>query len=183
MEQQLIERLKKIKLLITDLDGVHTDGSFYVSGFGEFKRFHASDGAAVVLARHAELPIAIISGRASLATQQRIKDLQIPEDLVFEGYMNKTIPYELLLKKFNVTDDEVAYVGDDFIDEPILKRVGAAFSVPNARKEIRDICHYVTHAEGGKGAVREIIELILTIQGRFQPSLDKMRTLYIRDES
>jgi len=183
MTQDLKKRIKKIKLLITDLDGVHTDGSFYVSGFGEFKRFHAADGAAVVLARHAELPIAIISGRASQATQKRIKDLQIPEELVFEGYMNKTVPYEKLLKKFNVSDDEVAYVGDDFIDEPILKRVGVAFSVPNARKEIRDICHYVTRAEGGNGAVREIIELILTVQGRFQSSLDKMRTLYIRDES
>ncbi len=182
MTGELRQRLNKIKLLITDLDGVHTDGSFYVGEFGEMKRFHASDGAAVVLARHAKFPIAIISGRASQATQRRILELNIPKDLVFEGYMNKTIPFEKLLKKFNLTDQEVAYVGDDYIDEPLLRRAGVSFSVANAREEIRAICDYVTSAEGGNGAVREIIELILKTQGRFQEALDKMRNLYGREK-
>lgn len=183
MTNDLKKRIQKIKLLITDLDGVHTDGSFYVGPNGEMKRFHAADGAAIVLARHAGFPIAIISGRASEATQQRIKELHFPSDLVFEGYMNKTIPYEILLKKFKLSDDEVAYVGDDFIDEPVLIRVGVAFSVINAREEIRNICDYVTTAEGGNGAVREIIELILKTQERFQAALDQMRTLYTQVES
>jgi 3-deoxy-D-manno-octulosonate 8-phosphate phosphatase (KDO 8-P phosphatase) len=182
MTNDLKQRLQKIKLLITDLDGVHTDGSFYVGKIGELKRFHASDGAAMVLARHAEFPIAIISGRASEATQRRILELKIPRELVFEGYMNKLIPFELLLKKFGLTEKEVAYVGDDYIDEPLLNRAGVAFSVANAREEIRSICDYVTIAEGGNGAVREIVELILKTQGRFQEALDKMRQLYQKEE-
>ncbi|MGC9513547.1 MAG: KdsC family phosphatase [Fidelibacterota bacterium] len=183
MTDDLKKRIQKIKLLITDMDGVHTDGSFYVGTMGEMKRFHATDGAAIVLARHAEFPIAIISGRASEATRQRIKELHISSDLVYEGYMNKTIPYEKLLEKFKVSDEDVAYVGDDFIDEPVLRRAGVSFSVANAREEIRQIVDYVTTAEGGDGAVREIIELILKIQGRFETALHKMRTLYTQVES
>lgn len=178
MTDVLKEKILKIKLLITDMDGVHTDGSFYMGTMGEMKRFHTADGASITLAHYANFPIAIISGRASEATQARMRELNIPSDLVFEGYMNKSIPYEILLKKFNLKDEEVAYVGDDFIDEPLLKRVGVSFSVANAREEIRQICDYVTLSEGGNGAVREIIELILKTQGRFEAALNKMRIRY-----
>ncbi len=178
ISEKLIYKIKKVKILITDMDGIHTDGSYYVGDTGEFKRFHASDGAAIVTARYADLPIAIISGRASESTTRRCRELSIPDSLVYQGCLNKMEPYEEILKKFDVLDENVAYVGDDLIDEPLLLKAGVSFSVPNARSEIKEIVDYVTNAKGGDGAVREIIELILKTQNRFELALDNLRNRY-----
>ncbi|MEA1987245.1 MAG: HAD hydrolase family protein [Candidatus Marinimicrobia bacterium] len=177
---ELIEKIKKIKVLITDMDGIHTDGAYYVGDTGEFKKFHASDGAAIVTARFADLPIVIISGRASGSTTRRCEELSIPKSRVFQGYLNKLEPYKKILKEFNVKDEDVAYVGDDWIDEPLLLKAGVSFSVPNAREEIRKIVDYITTAEGGNGAVKEIIELILKTQNRFESALEKLKNKHYR---
>ena len=178
ISEELKRRINKIKILITDMDGIHTDGFYYVGDTGEFKRFHASDGAAIVIARYADLPVAIISGRMSGSTTRRCKELGIPKSLVYQGYLNKIGPYKKILKKFNCLDENVAYVGDDLIDEPLLLKAGVSFSVPNARTEIINMVDYVTIAKGGYGAVKEIIELILKTQNRFEGALDKLRNLY-----
>lgn len=178
ISEELKNKIKKIKILITDIDGIHTDGSYYVGDMGEFKRYHASDGAAIVTARYADLPIAIISGRKSGSTTRRCKELSIPQSLVYQGYMNKMEPYKEILKKFNVSDENVAYVGDDLIDEPVMLKAGVSFSVPNARFEIRNIADFVTVTKGGDGAVKEIIELILKVQNRFDSALNNLRNHY-----
>ncbi|MEA3499733.1 MAG: HAD hydrolase family protein [Candidatus Marinimicrobia bacterium] len=178
ISEELKDKIKKIKILITDVDGILTDGSYYVGDMGEFKRYHASDGAAIVTARYADLPIAIISGRKSGSTTRRCKELSIPESLVYQGYMNKMEPYKEIIKKFNVSDENVAYVGDDLIDEPLLLKAGVSFSVPNARFEIKEIADMVTVVKGGDGAIKEIIELILKVQNKFEPALNKLRNHY-----
>jgi 3-deoxy-D-manno-octulosonate 8-phosphate phosphatase (KDO 8-P phosphatase) len=155
ISEELKNKIKKIKILITDVDGIHTDGSYYVGDMGEFKRYHASDGAAIVTARYADLPIAIISGRKSGSTTRRCKELSIPESLVYQGY-----------------------VGDDLIDEPVMLKAGVSFSVPNARPEIKNIADFVTVTKGGDGAVKEIIELILKVQNRFDSALNNLRNHY-----
>ncbi len=178
ISKELRDKIKKIKILITDVDGILTDGSYYVGDMGEFKRYHASDGAAIVTARYADLPIAVISGRKSGSTTRRCKELSIPESLVYQGYMNKMEPYKEITKQFKVSDENVAYVGDDLIDEPLMFKAGVSFSVPNARSEIKNIADMVTVVNGGDGAIKEIIELILKTQNRFESALNKLRNHY-----
>jgi 3-deoxy-D-manno-octulosonate 8-phosphate phosphatase (KDO 8-P phosphatase) len=171
----LTERIQKIKLLITDVDGVHTDGSYFCGPGGEYKQFNAIDGLAFALARIAGLQVAFISGRVSEATQIRARELRIPEDLVFEGYLNKLHPYGLIKEKLKLTDAQIAYMGDDLVDQPVMEKVGFAVAVSNAQTEIRETAHYITRKAGGHGAIRECIELILKTQHRYDAALEQMQ--------
>ncbi len=176
MTISLTERILKVKLLITDVDGVHTDGSYFCGPGGEYKQFNAIDGLAFALARLAGLPVAFISGRVSEATQIRARELHIPQDMVFEGYLNKLHPYKLLKEKLGLRDENIAYMGDDLVDQPVMEKVGFAVAVANAQTIIRETAHYITRKAGGHGAVRECIELILKTQNRYDTALEKMRT-------
>ncbi|MFA4838042.1 MAG: HAD hydrolase family protein [Candidatus Neomarinimicrobiota bacterium] len=172
MTNELIDRLKKLKILVADVDGVFTDGSLFIGENGmEFKRFHVFDGAGVALLRAVKFPLAIISGRHSGVTAYRMKELHLEENL-FQGNLAKLEPYAEIKKKFQVSDDEVAYIGDDLIDIPILKRVGVPISVANALPEVKKCAIYVTQRNGGDGALREAIELILKAQEKFVPALE-----------
>lgn len=154
-----------------DVDGVLTDGSIIIgSNDEEFKFFNVLDGEGVVLARSAGLKIALISGRFSRATEKRAQELSIGD--VYQGVSKKEEPYEELLKKYGLNDMEVAYLGDDLLDLSIMRRVGFAASVPNACKEVKESAAYITHLSGGQGAVREIIELILKSQGKWEKVLE-----------
>ena len=178
MSTDMQARLSKIKLVITDVDGVLTDGSFYIGDESEIKRFHSSDGLAFVLLRLLDIPVAIISGRFSTATSARMKALRVPEDLVYQETHVKTGPYEAIKQRFGLQDDEIAYMGDDHIDTPILKRCGAAFAPANAIPEVKDMVHYVTEAQGGFGAFREMVDVLLRGQGRMDEALEKLHGLY-----
>jgi 3-deoxy-D-manno-octulosonate 8-phosphate phosphatase (KDO 8-P phosphatase) len=154
------QRASKIKLLILDVDGVMTDGRIIYDNFGdEFKVFDVQDGYGMVLWYQAGLKSAIITAKKSRIVSRRAKICRVTK--VFQGARDKGAVYEKLLKAFKLTDEEVCFMGDDLIDIPIMKRAGFAVAVPYSRPEIKSLAHYITKAEGGRGAIREVIELVL----------------------
>ena len=176
MKKDLGTRLKRIKLLIMDVDGVLTDGRIIVDDKGaEIKRFDVQDGFGIVLfSAHRRAPFygragfktAIISARNSRAVDARAKDLKI--DFVFQDANPKSLAYMQIIKELGISDKEVCFIGDDLTDLRILKKVGFAVAVSNAVKEVKGAAHYVTKKAGGGGAVREVIELILKAQGKWK---------------
>lgn len=165
MTAVLNERLAKIRLIVADVDGVFTDGALYIGANGfEFKRFHVLDGAGIALLRAVNFPMAIISGRQSPVTEARMRELGLA-DALYQGNLAKLEPYEIIKKRYSVSDEEIAYIGDDIIDIPLLKRVGLPVAVANALAEVKQSALYVTQMKGGEGAVREVIELVLEARG------------------
>jgi 3-deoxy-D-manno-octulosonate 8-phosphate phosphatase (KDO 8-P phosphatase) len=166
----LLNRGKKIKLLLMDVDGVMTDGKFYYvprpgGGMLETKGFDSRDGLGLRLAHHAGIITGIITGRSSLVIEYRAKDLGI--HFLQQDALEKIEPYERIRNAAQVQDDEVCYVGDDLTDLPLLTRVGLGVCVANADDLVRKHAHFCTRRPGGSGAVREAIELILTAQGKW----------------
>ena len=162
----LVERAKNIKLLILDCDGVLTDGRILMTAEGdEMKTFDVRDGHGLVMFHRAGLRSAIISGRKSAVVQRRAKELGIAH--VYEMAWVKLEPYQEILEAEGLEDRQVCYVGDDVVDIPLLRRAGLAVAVADAVAEVKAHSHYVTSAQGGRGAVREIIELILKAQGKW----------------
>ena len=156
----LRDKARKIKLLLLDVDGVMTDGGIILSGGGvESKRFHVQDGLGITLARRAGLRVGILTSRSSEVVQNRAEELGIEE--VNQGCPSKVEAYHQILIKYGLRDDEVAYMGDDLPDLPVLQRVGLAFAVANALPEVKRQSDYVTCKSGGEGAVREVVELLL----------------------
>ena len=168
---QLRARLKRIKLFLCDVDGVLTDGSIFIGGDREFKRFNIRDGLGLVLARRAGLKVGWVSARPSPATRQRAEELKI-DFLVQQGdHTGKTAAIEELLAREKLNWSAVCFVGDDIIDLGPLTRAGLAVAVGDAVPEAKAAAHCVTKAAGGRGAVRETVELILQAQKKWQPFL------------
>jgi len=166
--------INKVKMVISDVDGVWTDGAIYKGKDGiELKRFCVTDGAGVALLREAGLELALISGRHSDATAERAKELKI--DNVYNGTLNKIPPYNALKEKFNLTDDEIAYIGDDMIDIPVMELVGVPIATENASIPCKAVAIHITEKSGGYGAFREAVEWILTEQGRLANVFDSLR--------
>mgnify|MGYP001195039898 CR=1 FL=1 len=167
-------KVKKIKMIISDVDGVWTDGSFYKGTDGqEFKKFNVHDGVGVAMARAAGLKIALISGRYSPATEYRAKELNIED--VYNGGLNKIPAYEELKNKYNLIDSEIAYVGDDLIDISVMEKVGAPIAVANAIINVKEISTYITKTAGGYGAFRESVSWIIDQQDRMSDVLKAMK--------
>ncbi len=160
------ERCRKIRLLLLDVDGVMTDGRIVYDNNGvESKAFDVKDGHGLKLVQRAGIKVGIITGRQSQVVAQRAEELGI--DIVHQGAKDKLIPYGEILADYGMTDDEVAYVGDDVVDLPILTRVGLAVTVKDAVADVKPWVHYVTRCPGGRGAVREVCDLILKESGRW----------------
>lgn len=160
MKKELREKLKKIKFLILDVDGVLTDGSIVYSSKGEeIKTFNVHDGYGIEMLRQNGIPVGIITGRISSIVEKRAQDLKI-ENLV-QGTIDKIPAAEKFAQKYNLSFDEIAFIGDDLFDIPLLQKVGFSAAPKNARREVKRIVDYVTTNEGGKGAVREVIDMIL----------------------
>lgn len=160
----MIKKLKRIKVLAMDVDGVLTDGRIIYDGDGkELKFFDVQDGCGINRLRKAGLKTAVISARSCKAVQARMQDLKI--DAVYLDAYPKMAAYEDMLAKWGVRDDEVCFIGDDLPDVAILKRVGLAVVPANACAEARDAANMITRNSGGRGAVRELIEKILKAQG------------------
>lgn len=161
------EKAKKIRLLILDVDGVLTTGAIYYGSNGfEMRGFHIHDGLGLKLLMKANIHIAIISSKKSEAVEKRLKELGITN--AYLGQENKLPAYEELKASFSLTDDEIAYMGDDLPDLPLLKRAGFAITVKNAPEIIQQHADYIAKIKPGKGAVREVCELILKAQDKFQ---------------
>ena len=169
MDKPLKEKVAQIKLVISDVDGVLTDGAIYKSGNDEFKKFNVTDGSGIAMAHAAKLPIALISGRYSEATEIRAKELRIED--VYNGTLDKIEPYFELKQKYDVQDDEIAFIGDDIIDLPVMQKVGVPIAVNNAIDSVKSIALYTTKKDGGNGAFREAIDWIITTQDRYDEVL------------
>jgi 3-deoxy-D-manno-octulosonate 8-phosphate phosphatase (KDO 8-P phosphatase) len=168
----LLERARKTRLLIMDVDGVLTDGRIIQDGHGhELKVFDVKDGHGIVMAHRAMLRTALISGRESETITRRAEELGI--ELVFQKIWNKLEVYEKILVDTELTHDEVAYIGDDLIDIPLLRRVGLAVAVADAVDEVKAAAHLITQRPGGQGAVREVIELILRAQDHWDSLIER----------
>lgn len=161
------ERAARVRLLLFDVDGVLTDGvvSVHADG-GESKAFHIKDGAAIVWAQHAGLPVGLVSARVSGATSHRAAQLAVR--IVRQGVTSKVAAFEQILREARLEEQQVAYMGDDLLDLPVLLRVGLAAAPADAASEVRDAVHWVSGATGGRGAARELIELVLRAQGRWE---------------
>lgn len=171
-----IERAKKIKLIIFDVDGVLTDGKIYVGENGEFfKAFGAHDGFGITLAHKIGLKTAIITGRESVFTAKRAAHLGISS--VKQGQMNKRNAYKEIKAEFNLSDEEIAYVADDVIDLPVFVQVGFRAAVGDATAEVKEFAHFVAENDGGKGAAREAIEFILRAQGLWSEVIKQYTTV------
>jgi 3-deoxy-D-manno-octulosonate 8-phosphate phosphatase (KDO 8-P phosphatase) len=159
----LVAKLRRIRMLLLDVDGVMTDGGLYYSADGvEMKRFHAHDGYGIVLARRHGLKLGIISGRSTPAVDARAAALKIED--VIQGTEDKVTAMRSLQQKYGFADEEFAFVGDELFDIPLLQTVGFAAAPRNARPEVKKVVDYVTAVCGGDGAVREVVELILSAQ-------------------
>ena len=152
--------LASIRLVAFDVDGVFTDGRFYLSNDGvESKAFNTQDGYGIRQVLHAGVEVAVISGRRSAAVQQRMDELGVRH--VIQDCSDKIAAFDALTKELGITDAECIYVGDDVPDLPLLGKAGISVAVANAVAEVREYCDYTTQARGGFGAVREICDLLL----------------------
>jgi YrbI family 3-deoxy-D-manno-octulosonate 8-phosphate phosphatase len=165
-----IKKAKKIKLLLTDVDGVLTDGNMYFvenqrSSLVEIKGFHAQDGIGLRLLRQFGIQTGMITGRISPAAEGRAKSLNMK--YVYQGFLEKLEPFEQIAKKSKLKYSQIAFIGDDLTDLPVLKKAGLACATHNAVDEVKNISHFVTKKKGGEGAVREICDFILKAQGKW----------------
>ena len=164
------EHAKKIKLAIFDVDGVMTDGSLYLADDGqEFKAFNSLDGHGMKMLKRSGVDLAIITGRTSQLVALRALNLGVTH--LYQGVEDKLTAFLELLEKSGLDPDACAYMGDDVVDLPVMRRCGLAVCVPAAPALVKQYSHYVTHLPGGGGAVRELCELIMQAQGTFEMQL------------
>ncbi len=179
---EVLARARKIKLFLMDVDGTLTDGGVCListtaaDGSGkpsvsEMKVFNAHDGQGLSLAHTMGIQTGFITGRSSPAVAKRTEELKVP--FVYLGQAKKTQAFEECLQKAGVTEEEVAYLGDDLPDIPLAQRAGLAVCVADGAPELAAICHFITRRAGGRGAAREVVELILKAQGRWDEAIPK----------
>ena len=169
-----LRRAKNVKVLLMDVDGTMTPRyvclqSFPDGSVAEMKMFNAHDGAGIKLAGIMGIRTGLITGRDSPAVARRAREASM--EFVIQGQAKKLESYKAILVRAGVTDEEVAYVGDDLPDIPIMERAGLAVAVADATVETKRIAHYITVARGGEGAVREVVELILKSQGKWKKAI------------
>jgi 3-deoxy-D-manno-octulosonate 8-phosphate phosphatase (KDO 8-P phosphatase) len=176
-ETSLAERARRIRLFLMDVDGTLTDGGVCLiahpdgTGLAEMKVFSSLDGAGLKLAHIMGIRTGFITGRSSPAVQQRAHELSV--DYVHLGQSTKAQAFEECVAQAGVSEDEVAWMGDDLPDIPLARRAGLAVAVANAVDELKAVCHYVTQRGGGEGSAREVIELILKSQGRWEEAVPR----------
>ena len=174
MPDYVTELASKIRLLLMDVDGVLTDGKLYnvpdpAGKMVETKGFDSQDGISLQWMARLGILTGCISGRVSPATEERARQCKFK--YVYQGHVEKIPIIEEILADAKVTPPEVAYIGDDLTDVVVMRRVGLAIATANARPEVKRIAHYVTSVPGGQGAVREVVELLLRAQGRWEEIL------------
>ena len=170
-----LQKLKSIKVLILDVDGVLTDGRvIYTDSGEEIKRFDVRDGHGLKLLMRSGIEVILLTGRESKVVLHRARDLGIEH--VYQKALNKIEVYKTILAQRNLEDKEVGFVGDDLVDLPVLRKVGFSAAVPDAVPEVKEIVDYITTKKGGEGAVREICELLLKAQNKWEAVTEKYHT-------
>ena len=168
----LLEKAKKVKCLISDVDGVMTNGILYIDNHGnELKGFQVLDGMGLKLLMAAGIEVAVITTSQNAVIDHRMQQLGIQH--YYKGQVNKESAFQQLKEKLNLENEQFAYVGDDLPDGPIMRQVGLSVAVANAVKEIKEFAHYQTKQQGGCGAVREVCDLILASQNKLDLALTK----------
>jgi 3-deoxy-D-manno-octulosonate 8-phosphate phosphatase (KDO 8-P phosphatase) len=170
LKEELKSKARKIKLLLLDVDGVLTDGRIIYDSRGQdMKFFDVHDGLGVYLLKSAGIPTVLITAKGSRAIKPRARDMRV--DAVLENVFPKSLALDKILKRYQISAQEICFVGDDLVDLSLMKRVGLAVAVFNAASEIKQEAAYITLREGGRGAVREVAELILKAQGKWQEAI------------
>lgn len=170
--QDILEKASRIELVIFDVDGVLTDGSLFLSDDGqEYKAFNSKDGFGMRLLQEAGIDIAIITGRESTLVKLRMEELGITQ--VMQGRREKGPALDEMMEKTGLTIEQIAYVGDDVVDLPIMSRVGLSIAVQDARPIVKKHAHWITQSPGGRGAGRDVCELILEAHGKWDDIINK----------
>ncbi|MBI2105131.1 MAG: HAD hydrolase family protein [Candidatus Omnitrophica bacterium] len=172
LPQDVLQRAARVSLLVLDVDGVLTDGRIVYADYGdELKFFDVQDGAGLVFWNRVGLRSAIITSRSSRLLKRRAKELRV--DHLAQKCLLKLPAYEQLLKRLRVSGEQVCAIGDDLMDLPLLRRAGLAVAVSNAVDEVKAVAHYVTRRAGGRGAVREVVDIILRTKGLWDEVLQR----------
>jgi 3-deoxy-D-manno-octulosonate 8-phosphate phosphatase (KDO 8-P phosphatase) len=165
-DEEVLSRARRVKALIVDIDGVMTDGRIIYSVYGdELKFFDVQDGFGITLLNRAGIKTFVITAKKSRIVKIRSRDLKVTR--AYCGFRDKLIPFNKILENFKLLPEEICFIGDDLVDLPVLKRSGFGVAVPNAVDEVKSRAHYITRRPGGRGAVREICDLILKAQGKW----------------
>jgi 3-deoxy-D-manno-octulosonate 8-phosphate phosphatase (KDO 8-P phosphatase) len=166
LDEKLLEKIKRIKLLILDVDGVLTDGRIIIDDLGnETKNFDVRDGHGLKLLMRYGIDVVLLTGRKSKVVEHRAEELGINE--VYQGTKNKVEVLERILRKRDIGSDNIAYMGDDIVDVPVFRKVGFSVAVADAMVYVKKASDYITERRGGRGAVREICEIILQVHGKW----------------
>lgn len=169
---KIYEMFKNVKMLLLDVDGIMTDGTItYTNSGDELKSFSVKDGLGIRLLIDSGIPVGIITARESEIVKRRSKELGITH--VFQNMKNKISAFEKIQKEMNIQSISICYMGDDLIDIPVLKTCSIPVTVPNSCTEVQNVCVYITKCHGGKGAVREVCELILKSQDKWDNAIKK----------
>lgn len=176
--RELLDRAAKIRLLLMDCDGVLTDGTIYFipgpdGSVAETKAFDCRDGIAFKWLREAGIDTGIITGRGGLAVQERARSTHMR--YLIEGRTDKLASFENIMRDAGLDADKIAYIGDDVTDMPLLKRVGLAVGPADSRPEVCELIHWKTPSNGGRGVVRDVVELLLKAQGKWERTLEQYR--------
>ena len=172
--QDILDKAKQVRLVIFDVDGVLTDGSLFIGDAGEeYKAFNSRDGHGMKMLQSTGVEIGIITGRTSNVVEHRMQSLGVK--YVYQGRLEKLPAFEDLCQRAGVSPEQVAYVGDDVVDLPVLVRAGLAIAVGDAHELVKEHSHWHTPSHGGRGAARDVCELILRAQGH----LDDMLRAYL----
>lgn len=169
--QDILNLAKKIKLVIFDVDGVLTDGSLFFGDDGqEYKAFYSRDGLGIKLLQRTGVEVGVITARNSELVNHRMRNLDIKH--LYQGRLDKISAFEEMLDKLNVSPEQTAYVGDDVVDLPVMKKVGLAIAVQDAHPFVKKHAHWITEHSGGRGAARDVCELIMEAQGNLEAQLN-----------
>ena len=173
MNKNLLQKLSKIKMVVSDVDGILTDGTITVSKNTEFKTFHVEDALATSLLRLANIPISFISARHSEATTARLNELKVKH--IFQGYINKMSALDKIIDLYNLQYNDILYIGDGYVDMPVMEKVGFSVSVPNGHSEVKELANYVTIKSGGQGVLVEVVQNLLKAKGIYDDIFKKMK--------
>jgi 3-deoxy-D-manno-octulosonate 8-phosphate phosphatase (KDO 8-P phosphatase) len=173
--QDLIAKAQRIRLVVFDVDGVLTDGALYLGDDGqEYKAFHSKDGHGLRMLQDSGVAVAIITGRVSRVVEHRVHDLGIAH--VYQGRREKLPAFEELVTKTGLRSEQIAYVGDDVVDLPVMVRSGLAIAVQDAHPFVKQHAHWITEHCGGHGAARDVCEFLMNAQGTLESQLQKYVT-------